>query len=150
MSAASTQRDQYICVFRIGGSSLCIAIEQVQQVVDRLDLLPVPLAPPVVKGLINLRGTVLTALDGGLIFGLERNPEQETHLVVIAGGQPLSLMVDDVIEVITYPRETLAPLPPNLDPRMRNLVNGVIYWKEELILFVDVDHLSDCIPREAA
>jgi len=150
MSTASKQREQYICVFRIGGASLCVAIEQVQQVVDRLDLLPVPLAPPVVKGLINLRGTVLTALDGGLIFGLERNPEQETHLVVIAGGQPLSLMVDDVIEVITYPRETLAPLPPNLDPRMRNLVNGVIYWKEELILFVDVDHLSDCIPREAA
>jgi len=105
-------------------------------------VLPVPLAPPVIHGLINLRGTVVTALDGGLVFDLGSNEARDTHLVILTAGQPLSLLVDDVVEVSTVSMKTLSPPPPNLPPHTRRLVLGVICQEDDLIMFVDADHIA--------
>jgi len=145
-----TETKRYVCVFRLGEASLCVAIDQVQQVVEHLPVLPVPLAPPVIRGLINLRGTVVTALDGGLVFDLGENNERDTHLVVLAGGQPLSLLVDDVIEVTAFSMEMLSPPPPNLSPSARRLVRGVICQDENLIMFVDVDRVAERISSHSS
>jgi chemotaxis signal transduction protein len=51
------------CTFRLGGRLYGIRVERVQEVLKPMPLTPVPLAPAAVRGLLNLRGQIVTALD---------------------------------------------------------------------------------------
>ncbi len=145
---------EHICIFRIGDTRLCVAIDEVQQVVEGLELMPMPLAPDVVRGLINLRGLVVTALDGSMVFDLPPSQEESvTHLVVLSGGQALSLVVDEVIEVADAGGEELVEPPPNLSPATRALTRGVLYHEQSLLLLIDparvIDRVSKCESKAA-
>jgi purine-binding chemotaxis protein CheW len=127
------------CTFTLGDLLLGIEVERVQEVIREQSLTHVPRAPATVKGLMNLRGQIVTAIDLRRRFGLEPADAKKRamHVVVFRPDGAVSLLVDSIGDVVELPREKVAPPPPNLSGPARELVRGVVPLEDELLLVLD-------------
>lgn len=134
--AAGTK--QY-CTFTLGDLLLGIEVERVQEVIRDQALTHVPRAPEMVKGLMNLRGQIVTAIDLRRRFGLSPldDGNRAMHVVVFRPDGAVSLLVDSIGDVVELPADDVAPPPPNLSGRARELVRGVVPLESELLLVLD-------------
>ena len=91
-----------LCTFYVAGDYFGIPVEKVQEVVRPQPITPVPLAPRVIRGLINLRGQILTALDLRYRLGLGEPGEHAKlmNVVVRNGDSAMSFLVDEIGEVL--------------------------------------------------
>ncbi len=102
----------------------------------------VPLAPPQVSGLINLRGRVVTALCMRCLLGLPKTGLRGTMVACIEhGGESYGLIVDRVGEVLTLPAAECLPNPLNLDPRWARCSSGVHWLDDALLVVLDLEAL---------
>ena len=103
---------------------------------------PVPLAPPDVLGLVNLRGTLVTVLDPAQRLGLDRDASAlGAHVVVSHGGSPVSLLVDVVGDVIDLPVADLRPTPGTVAAALRDHTLGTYLTEGSLVVHLDIDRL---------
>lgn len=87
--------------FSVGGEVFAIDMAPVQEIIRVPDVVRVPLAPPTLKGLSNLRGQVLPIISLRRIFHFdEQEQDDATRAVVIDIGQPLGFVVDRVASVL--------------------------------------------------
>lgn len=137
-SRSKSSARQY-CTFALGDLLLGIEVEQVQEVLRGQALTHVPRAPETVKGLMNLRGQIVTAIDLRRRFGLSPGEEgkKAMHVVVFRPDGAVSLLVDSIGDVVEFPREKVVPPPPNLSSRARELVRGVVPLEDKLLLVLD-------------
>jgi purine-binding chemotaxis protein CheW len=103
----------------------------------------VPLAAEVVCGLMNLRGQIVTALDLRRRLGLPPRPEGMKHqnVVVRAEGAVVSLLVDQVGDVIEVGNEVLERPPETLRGPIRELIQGAYKLRGHLLLLLDAEKL---------
>ena len=122
-----------------------IEIEDVQEVIRLQELTRVPLAPPVVEGLINLRGQIVTAVDLRRRLELpERPPDLEPMNVVLpAPGGAVSLLVDRVGEVVEVDDDAFEPPPETLRGVARSMIRGTYKLPDALLLVLNVDRVLD-------
>lgn len=127
----------------IGEALFGLPISRVHDVFWPASLTAVPLAPPEVVGLLNLRGRVVTALCLRRRLGLPARGEAGGGMAVglELEGETFALVVDGVGEVRRPPRNTFEPALPNLDPCWRGLVLGVHRLDGSLLVSLDVDTL---------
>ncbi|MBY0395387.1 MAG: chemotaxis protein CheW [Thermoleophilia bacterium] len=137
-------RSGQLCTFAVGGLDLAVDVLRVQEVLRPRPLRRVPRAPEDVRGLINLRGRVLAAVDVGRRLGSPGRlpPESAMHVVLRAGGGAACLLVDAVGDVIPAPVSLQAP-PPNAPERFRALVLGVAPGPGATLLVLDPDAVLD-------
>lgn len=104
---------------------------------------PVPLAPPEVVGLLNLRGRVVTALCLRRRLGLAPSTSGESGMAIglEQGEETFGLVVDGIGAVLSLTRDSFAPVPPNLDARWRGLALGVHRLDTKLLVVLQVDAL---------
>jgi purine-binding chemotaxis protein CheW len=123
-------------------------VREVQEVIRYQEMTRVPLAAPVVRGLINLRGQIVTAIDLRRRLGLPDRGDSGEHLpmnlVVRTDDGVVSLLVDEIGEVVEVDEDTFERPPPTLDGVARELVRGV-YKREGSLLLV----LGTGFPRAA-
>src|SRR2546421_12685512 len=95
------ERRQY-CSFFLDGLRFGVDVQKVQEVVPFQQMTRVPLAPPTVRGLLNLRGQIVTGIDLRRRLELPERPEGSLPMNVVLRGEdsPVSFLVDDVGEVI--------------------------------------------------
>lgn len=142
---------RHVCVFRVGPHLLCLPIEHVQEVHETVDHMPVPLTPTTIRGLMNLRGHVVTTVDTRLLLGLpEYPPTARTHIVALFGRRTLALLVDEVEGVAEIPHDTVGPAPRTLPAPLSEVAPWLVERKSDLVLLVDVDALFDLVVRRAA
>jgi purine-binding chemotaxis protein CheW len=128
------------CTFHVGDLFLGIEVERVQEVIRDSDITPVPTAPPWVRGLINLRGQIVTAIDLGTRFGkTDRNDESSTVLVLDVGSTLLSFVVDRAGDVVEVNDESFEPPPDTLKGEARRLIRGTYKLQKRLLLVLDVE-----------
>jgi len=143
---------QLFATFHLGNSYLGIDALQVQEVARAQPMSPVPLAPPEVRGLINLRGQIVTAIDVRQRLGLgTTEPDriaQLMNVVVHTDDGPVSLLVDDIAEVIEIAPGEIGEVPETMRDIDRSLVLGIHERPDELLVLLDV-HLV-AAPRAAA
>ena len=128
------------------GNQLCgIDVLKVQDVLGPQKITPVPLAPPEVSGLLNLRGRIVTAIDLRRRLGLEeRNSDDKGMSVVVEhNGELYSLTVDSVGEVLRFPVESFERNPATLDAHWRRFSEGVYRLNEGLLVVLNDDGLLD-------
>jgi len=100
----------------------------------------VPLAPADVAGLVNLRGQVVLTIDLRARLGLPPADEQPVMTVVVqVDGEPVSLLVDEIGDVLECGPDTFEPPPPTLDPQLRAVIRGTHKLEHRLLLVLDVD-----------
>ena len=93
---------QQFCTFFLEGYLFGVPVPQVQEVIRFQPMTPVPLAPPEVKGMINLRGQIVLAIDLRQRLSLSPRPEGELpmNVVVRSADGAISLLVDEIGDVI--------------------------------------------------
>lgn len=129
------------CTFMVNDLLLGILVTDVQEIIRHQPATRVPLANPVVDGLINLRGQILTALDLRRRIGLEvpaTRPEP-MHVIVRGSGALVSLQVDGVGDVLDLDPGAFEPPPEPLRPPLRQMVNGVFKLDGRLLIVLDTD-----------
>jgi purine-binding chemotaxis protein CheW len=129
------------CTFYLGEHMFGIDVSHVQEVIRYQRTTRVPLAPPVVEGLINLRGQIVTAIDLRRRLGLPERPKNLSSMNVIVKGTDglTSLLVDRVGDVLDLALESLEPAPETLRGIVRELSTGVYSLQEKLLLILDVE-----------
>ncbi len=150
-AGSSDEQRQYVSIV-IAGQSFGIPVLLVHDVLGPQRITRIPLAPPEVAGSLNLRGRIVTAIDVRLCLGLERRPADMPGMSVVVehGGEFYSLIVDNVGEVLTLPAVTMERNPATLDPRWREVSNGIYRLDAQLLVVLDADRLLDFARTEAA
>jgi purine-binding chemotaxis protein CheW len=118
-----------------------VDVLQVQEVLRAQQMSPVPQAPDVIEGLINLRGQIVTAIDMRRRLELEpRSGDQAPmNMVVRTSDGAVSLLVDEIGDVLDMDATTFERTPEGLDPAARELIRGVYKLKDRLLLVLDTE-----------
>lgn len=125
--------------FYVDGLFFGIDVMEVQEVLRKQDLTPVPLASDTVEGLINLRGQILTAIDLRKRLNLKARETQDPcmNVIVQCDEGTLSLVVDKVGDVVELSDDTLEPVPNTLTAEQKDVVQGVYKMPGQLMLWLD-------------
>ncbi len=135
-SVAATQ--QY-ATFLMGGLYLGIDVLEVQEVLHQQRITPVPLAPDVIAGLLNLRGQIVPEIDLRRLFHLPPRPPDAVRfsVVVHTAEGTVSLLMDDIDDVLQLDASSFEAAPPTVQPHIRELLLGVHKLQNRLLLVLD-------------
>ena len=128
-----------LCTFWLDGRCFGISVHDAQEVVPHQRLTRVPLARPEISGLLNLRGQILTAVDLRRCLELPDRPPGQVpvNIVVRAGDEPVSLLVDRVGDVIEVEPDCSEPPPATLTGAARDLIVRAYKLADRLLLELD-------------
>ena len=133
--------NKQFCTFYLKGLFFGIEVLRVQEVIRYQQMTQVPLAPRMIEGLINLRGQIVTAVD--LRRRLELPPRAEGELpmnvVVRTDDGAVSLLVDEIGDVLEVQDHIYERPPETLSGVARELIQGVYKLKDRLLLILDTD-----------
>ena len=131
--------EKQFCTFSVDGLFFGVEVLQVQEVIRYQEMTPVPLAPAVVNGLINLRGQIVTAIDLRRALGLTERPAGSLpmNVVVRTDDGVVSLLVDEIGDVLNVDEASFERPPETLSGTARELITGVYKLKERLLLILD-------------
>lgn len=126
--------------FYVGELLLGIPIDQVREINRQLDSTEVPHAPDYVRGVINLRGDVVTVVDLATILGMQRTELSRTSRNVIIHWQDqlVGLAVDRVADIIGVAPEEIAPTPANVAGVEGRFFKGVRTTDSTIVVILDV------------
>jgi purine-binding chemotaxis protein CheW len=149
--SSSEQFTEYVTVV-IGDQLFGLPISRVQDVFVPAQLTRVPLAPPEVAGVLNLRGRIVTAIDMRCRLDLDRRPNDQPIMAIGIDirGESYGLLVDAVGEVLKFANSACEDKPANLDDRLARVASGVIRLDGQLLVVLDIDRVLNMKKRAAA
>ena len=139
----SDQR-QY-CSLRVADLLLGIEVGEIQEILRDTSITTVPLAHPAIRGLINLRGQIVTAIDLRRRAGLEEADEETPFMTMVLGTaeEPLALVVDSVGDVIEVTSDAFEAPPDTLKGEARRMIEGAYKLERELLLVLNLPVVLD-------
>jgi purine-binding chemotaxis protein CheW len=121
--------------FEVDGLLFGVDVLEVQEVLRAQEMTRVPKAPRVIEGLINLRGEIVMAISMRKRLGLEPRPASEAMNMVIRGEDgAVSLLVDEIGDVIEVSVDAFEPAPPTLAESCREVIDGLYKLDGRLML----------------
>ena len=149
---ASDPKQRELVAFRIGAQEFCIDVMAVREIRGWSPITPLPHSPAYVRGLINLRGTVLPIVDVGARLGLPAG-EAETRRVIIVvciETRLVGLLVDSVLDILAVPADALHPTPDVGCEGIQAFISAVLTIDERMICLVALKSLLPEDDAEAA
>ena len=136
----------------VGGELIGLPILRVQDVFMPEGVTRVPLAPPEVAGVINLRGRLVTLIDLRCRFGMPPRAEGAAAMAigVESGSESYGLMIDAIGEVLRLSDADREPNPVNLDPGLATISSGIHRLDGRLLMVIDVERVLEIGPAAAA
>lgn len=133
------------CTFYVSDLYFGIEVSKVQEVMRQLNTERIPLASTVIEGLINLRGQIVTAIDLRRRLGLQCRDGSRApmHVVVRTDEGPISLLVDEIGDVLEVDGDYFESPPDSLQGIARELINGAYKLKDRLLLALDMEKTID-------
>ena len=130
---------QQFCTFFLKDQFFGVPVQQVQEVIRYQEMTRVPLVPQVIRGLINLRGQIVMAVDLRRRFGMEERPDSQLpmNVVVRTDDGAVSFLVDEIGDVLEADEDYFERPPETLQGEARELVRGVYKLDERLMLVLD-------------
>lgn len=129
------------CTFYLDRLLFGVELQTVQEVIRSLHVTRVPLGPPIVSGLINLRGQVVTAVDLRRRLEMEDRPQDSPamNVVVRSADGAVSLLVDEIGDVVEVEEVSFERPPETLRGSVRTMITGVHKLKDHLMLVLDTE-----------
>ncbi|MBS1826351.1 MAG: chemotaxis protein CheW [Acidobacteria bacterium] len=125
-----------------------IEVLEVQEVLRYQEMTKVPLAPDLIEGLINLRGQIVTAIDMRRRLRLEPRKAGETpmNMVVRSDDGAVSLLVDEIGDVLEVRNDVYESAPENTPRELREMIAGVYKLDGRLLLVLDTERVLQSQP----
>jgi purine-binding chemotaxis protein CheW len=152
-STANHQSERRYCTFFLGDERYGIDILTVREINRQVQITPARGAPSAVRGLMNLRGQIVTVIDPAVRLGYPtREQKKTTRLVILKTNADLAalghttlsthdelagLWVDRISDVITVSEDQIAPAPPDQSGKNDHLLAAVVQLKDLVIRLVD-------------
>jgi purine-binding chemotaxis protein CheW len=136
-----TQEAKQLCTFLVDGLLFGVDVTRIQEVIRHQEMTPVPLAPQVVEGLINLRGQIVTAIDlrRRLHLRARANGELPMNVVVRHDEGVVSLLADEIGDVVEVDDALFEQPPETLSAESKALIHGVYKLEHQLLLVLNTD-----------
>ena len=138
----STQTDErQIASFHLGDMLLGIDLNHIHEINRLVDVTPVPHAHKAVRGVINLRGDVVSVVDLRAILGLAplEITNRTRNVIVNSRDERIGLLVDRIADVVNTSEDTLLPPPANLSGIDGRFFDSVFANGDELMVILNVE-----------
>lgn len=128
---------------RLAGQLCGIPVLSVHDVLSTQEITVIPLAPKAVAGVLNLRGKIVTAIDLRKRLELPARTKGEKNMSVVVeyNGEPYSLLIDGVGDVMSFPEDSYERNPVTLDKCWQEVSSGIYRLEGELLVVLDVEKL---------
>jgi purine-binding chemotaxis protein CheW len=138
-----TKTRQFV-TFTIAEQQYCVDIMAVREIRASNVITPLPGAPAFVRGVTNLRGTIVPIIDLGKRFGISRPESTPSQVVVIVAmeGKLAGLLVDTVSDILTVSDTDIAAIPATQSEKHSTFFDGLITLEETMIIVISLDRLS--------
>lgn len=146
VQAATSEQQQYL-TFVLGGEMFAIGILAVKEIIEYGGMTAVPMMPESIRGVINLRGSVVPVVDLARLFGRPAAPiTRRTCNVIVeveseTGRQDVGVVVDAVSEVLEIRQDEIEP-PPSFGARLRtDFMVGMGKVANSFVILLNVDKI---------
>ncbi len=133
--------EHQLVVFELANEFYGIDIAVVESIIKMQAITQLPQTPSYIKGVTNLRGTVLPVIDLRIRFGLDTQKDtKQTRVIIVTMGElKVGVMVDGVSEVLRISDETIEPLPPMVNSVNSDFLKGIVRLEDRLIILLEVE-----------
>jgi purine-binding chemotaxis protein CheW len=138
--------------FRVGVQEFCIDIMSVREIRGWTPATALPHAPSYVRGVINLRGSVLPVVDLAERLGFPPTDASARQVIIVVqvGAQIIGLLVDAVSDILTLTTETIQPTPEVASASVKFFVRGMLAIDGRMIGVIELDSVMLSETEEAA
>lgn len=132
--------------FRLEDEVYGIDVIRVREILRAFNVMPVPGSPPCVLGITNIRGSVVTVIDGRSHFKLPSSEnDEDTRLIVIESGDEIAgVIVDSVSDVVDLPISAIDTNPKLNARKGSQFIKGIVNHANGLIIILSVDTFFSC------
>ncbi|MFK7917171.1 MAG: chemotaxis protein CheW [Ilumatobacter sp.] len=136
-----TPHTEQWCTFFLHDLYVGLRADSVREMIHTTERTRVPLVSPLVHGLVNLRGEIVTTFDLRRCLGFPAASADApwTNVVVRVDDTVVSLVVDAIGDVLTLDRNQIEPLPVTVNNEWRSFIDGVFPLADSLMLAIDLD-----------
>ena len=141
VSAEDVMLGKYL-TFYVGDNGFGLEISYVTEIIGIQNITRVPHTYPYIKGIINLRGTVVPVMDMRLRFGLEEIPYTDRTCIVVINTDDIciGLIVDEVSEVVDIADENIQP-PPSTNDKVNNYIRAIATVGDNIKQLLDLEKI---------
>ncbi len=130
---------QVACVYV--GRMLCgFDIQHVQEIKKYSEVTSVPLSSPDIRGIMNLRGQIVTLVDMSVKLAIPTQTNHQRQIVIVNWeGEYIGFLVDNISDVLTVQQRHILPPPSNIKGAQGKFFQGIYHFKKELLGIIDID-----------
>ena len=139
--------DDLYMVFVINNQKYALSSKYITEIIEILPITKVPFLPEYMKGIINLRSTIIPVMDARMRFGMEPIEYSERTCIIIIENQAnkIGLIVDAVNEVLTIPPKQIMESTKEKNDLKESFVNGISQINNDIQLILDCDSLVNIV-----
>jgi purine-binding chemotaxis protein CheW len=143
--------EQQLVIFELANEFYGINIAVVESIIKMQAITQLPQTPAYVKGVTNLRGSVLPVIDLRNRFGLDaREDTRQTRIIIVTMGSiKVGVVVDGVSEVLRVSDELIEPLPPMVNSVNSVFLKGIVRLENRLIILLELGKVLDLNDQQA-
>ncbi len=147
-----SETDQEVVAFRVADQDFCFDIMSVREIRGWSETTILPHAESFVKGVINLRGSVVPVIDLSERLGFGPTNPGQRHVIIIAvvDGQTVGLLADVVSDIVTVVAGSVHPVPELAVPVAERSISGIVMDEERMIRKLDLATVLPMIESAAA
>jgi len=128
-----------VVVFKLNDEQFAVETARVQSINDIMEITKVPKAPKHIRGLINLRGTIISLLDINMLLEVKKEDSNQSNIIILQMENELvGITVDQVDEVLDIEEDLIEKM---YDEKKKDYVKGVINFKDRIVTLIDIDKL---------
>lgn len=136
-----TTADLQLTTFYVGQDLFGIDVMKVQEVTGTPVIVPIPLAPDYIKGLINLRGQIATAIGMNELMDSKAQTDSSMTVVCKVEGSLVSLIVDSIGDVVEVNTQNYEALPDTLPINIKKYISGVYKLNNQFLSLIDLESI---------
>ena len=139
--------DDLYMVFVINNQKYALSSKYITEIIEILPITKVPFLPEYMKGIINLRSTIIPVMDARMRFGMEPIEYSERTCIIIIENEAnkIGLIVDAVNEVLTIPPKQIMESTKEKNDLKDSFVNGISQINNDIQLILDCDSLVNIV-----
>ena len=146
MSTENKQLNSYL-TFKLENETFAANVSKVLNILELTKITKVPKAPSYMKGVINLRGSVLPLIDTRIKFGMTETEFTTNTCILVLDIEMdnesvhVGALVDSVQEVIELKEDEINP-PPSIGNKYKSeFIDGMARWKDEFVMILNMDYI---------